>query len=95
MNIRSYAAISLSDIRKAYVGYGGTEEEFNSFVWTVLDCVYTWGDSAHTLVSLEGFLENMAGEDETEWPSESWKSLYESLTVFTEQDSGVYVDLET
>jgi len=62
MNIKSYAAISLSDIRKAYVGYGGTEEEFNSFVWTVLDCVYTWGDSAHTLVSLEKLEKLESGE---------------------------------
>ncbi len=95
MKIQSYNAISLTAICTTFVEFGGTREEFDSFVTTVLDCAYTWGDAAHTLVTLEGFLENMAGNTEAEWPSEAWRDLYTSLSVFLERDGGVYVDLET
>ncbi len=95
MNLKNYNAISLTDICAMFVEFGGTREEFDSFVTTVLDCAYTWGDAAHTLVTLEGFLENLAGDTEAEWPSEAWRDLYTSLSVFLEHASVVYVDLET
>lgn len=95
MNLKSYNAISLTNICATFVEFGGTREEFDSFVTTVLDCAYTWGNATHTLVTLEGFLENMAGDTEAEWPRAAWGDLYTSLSVFLERDGGVYVDLET
>lgn len=95
MKLKRYAAISLTEICATFISFGGTEEQFESFVNTVLECAYTWGDAAHTLVSLEGFIGNLAGEDETVWPRDAWKRLYASLTVFAEGPTPVYVDLET
>jgi len=95
MKLKSYEAISLTDIRSAFIAFGGTREQFDSFERTVLRCAYAWGHTAHTLVSLEGFIGNLAGEDETVWPSEAWERLYDSLMVLAESTTPVYVDLET
>lgn len=40
MKLKSYEAISLTDIRSAFIAFGGTREQFDSFERTVLRCAY-------------------------------------------------------
>lgn len=90
MKMQDYKAISLTTINEEYLELGGSQEDFEVFINDELESAYTWGDAAHTLVSLEGFLGHINVDE-----SVTWCELHDSLADLLNAGEPVYVDLET